>query len=274
MLKQLFLHSPKTICLTYLFVGITWILFSDTAISYLFSDDIQKISQFQLYKGFFYVCVTCVMLYFLIKKLADNINRRKQELELLFSNPNLGILKLDSTGVFTQVSANITTISGYSAEELIGKNINHFTPENRKAQNSVELEKIADSNSNGDFVFRKYIQSKDGHEIIIRGYGMRIKPQKNELPGYIVAFQNITEEVRFLTALEAHNDQLKELASDQSHLVRAPLARILGITSLLQEPANLNQEEKDTLIQSLEVSAHELDVALKDISQKMNLKAD
>ncbi|MBN7811181.1 PAS domain S-box protein [Algoriphagus sp. H41] len=266
------LYNAKVICLTYLVVGIFWILFSDGLAAYFFSDDIRKLSQFQLLKGFFYVGVTCLMLYYLIRKMTNSINKRKMELELLFSNPNLGILKLDATGIFTQVSSNIVAITGYSSQELVGKHINHYTPENRREQDGTELQKIANSNSNGDFVFRKHFQTKNGQEIIIRGYGMRIKPNKNEAPGYIVAFQNITEEVRFLKALEAHNTQLKELASEQSHLVRAPLARIMGIANLLQEPETLDSMEKITLIQNLEVSAEELDIALRDISQKMNSK--
>ncbi|GAB3217655.1 PAS domain S-box protein [Algoriphagus aestuariicola] len=263
-------YNAKIICLSYLVVGVSWILFSDSLASYFFSDDIRKMSQFQLFKGFFYVGITTLMLYFLIRKMTKSINKRKLELELLFSNPNLGILKLDAAGLFTQVSHNIATITGYSSEELVGKHINHYTPENRKEEDDAELAKVTNSNPNDDFVFRKHILSKDGQEVIIRGYGMRTKPSKNESPGYIVAIQNITEEIRFLLALEAHNAQLKELASEQSHLVRAPLARIMGITNILQDPDSLEQTEKTSLIQNLEVSAQELDLALRGISQKMN----
>ncbi|GAA0879858.1 hypothetical protein GCM10009119_28270 [Algoriphagus jejuensis] len=270
--KNFFLHSAKAISLTYLGVGIAWILFSDTLLAHLFNDDIRKLSEFQLYKGFFYVGITCLMLYFLIKRLTDSINRRKLELELLFSNPNLGILKFDTDGIYTQVSSNILSMTGYTAEELIGKPINHYTPEPRRQEDAITLGSIAEATQRRDFVFKKHILTKRGEEIIIRGYGIRTQLGKNEAPGYIVAFQNITEEVRFLKALEAHNSQLKELASEQSHLVRAPLARIMGIASLLQDSENLDKPEELTLLQTLEVSAEELDLALRDITQKMNTK--
>ncbi|WP_026966920.1 PAS domain-containing protein [Algoriphagus terrigena] len=264
------INNPKAICLTYLVVGVAWIFFSDQAAGYIFTDNIRGMSRFQLYKGFFYVIVTCLMLYFLIRKLADNLTRRKLELELVFSNPNLGILKFDAEGIFTQVSSNVLTMTGYSADEMIGKMINHYTPEHRRPQDDIALETIAKATKLGDFVFNKHVRTKSGEEIIVRGYGMRIKASNNEGSGYIVAFQNITEEIRYLTALEAYNAQLKELASEQSHLVRAPLARIMAISSLLQDPENLNPKEKLDLIQNLEVSADELDHALRDISQKMN----
>jgi PAS domain S-box-containing protein len=264
------INNPKAICLAYLIVGIAWIIFSDKAAEYIFSHNIRGMSRFQLYKGIFYVLVTCLMLYYLIRKLVSSINKRKQELELVFANPNLGILKLDAEGLFTDVSDNITRITGYSAADLIGKHINHYTPEDRKEEDLVVLQRIAESEADDGFIFNKHMLSREGEEIIIRGYAMRIKPGKNQAPGYIVAFQNTTEEARFLDALEASNRQLREIASDQSHLVRAPLARILGITNLIQNPGDLSQNEMLTLIQSLEVSAKELDLALIDISQKMN----
>jgi PAS domain S-box-containing protein len=165
-------------------------------------------------------------------------------------------------------------MTGYSADEMIGKMINHYTPEHRRPEDDIALETIAEATKLGDFVFKKNVLTKSGEEIIVRGYGMRINPGDDEASGYIVAFQNITEEIRFLRALEAHNEQLKELASEQSHLVRAPLARIMGITSLLQDPECLDPKEKLDLIQNLEVSAEELDHALRDISQKMNTNPD
>lgn len=263
-------NNPKAICLAYLVVGVAWIFFSDQAAAYIFSDNIRGMSRFQLYKGFFYVIVTGLMLYFLIRKLANSINKRKQELELVFSNPNLGILKLDAEGHFTDVSDNITLITGYSAADLIGKHINHYTPENRKEQDLLVLQHIAESEANEGFVFNKHLLGREGEEIVIKGYAMRIKPGKNQAPGYIVAFQNTTEEARFLDTLEASNRQLREIASDQSHLVRAPLARILAITQLIQNPEDVSEKEMLTLIQSLEISAKELDQALIDLSQKMN----
>lgn len=263
-------NNTKAICVVYLTVGIAWIFFSDQAAEYIFSDNIRGMSRFQHYKGIFYVLITSLMLYYLIRKLANGINKRKQELELVFSNPNLGILKLDIEGFFTDFSDNIITITGYSAQELIGKHINHYTPENRKEQDGNEVRRIGESIADDGYIFRKHLLTKTGEEAIIKGYAMRIKPAKNKAPGYIVAFQNITKEVRFLEALEASNRQLREIASDQSHLVRAPLARILGITNLIQHPEDVSEKEMLILIQNLEVSAKELDLALIEISQKMN----
>jgi hypothetical protein len=52
--------------------------------------------------------------------------------------------------------------------------------------------------------------------------------------------------------------------------VRAPLARILGITNVIEE-CELTESEKMDLIKNLHDSGAELDQALRDISLKMKL---
>lgn len=53
----------------------------------------------------------------------------------------------------------------------------------------------------------------------------------------------------------------------QSHLVRAPLARMLGLIDVIQNH-NLNVSEKDEMMTHLLNSANELDILIKDISNK------
>jgi PAS domain S-box-containing protein len=265
------IHNPKVISCSYLIVGVAWVFFSDQVSQYIFSDNISGMATFQLYKGIFYVVVTSLMLYFLIKKLVDYLNWQKQKLKILFSNPDLGILKLDADGALTQISDNIITLTGYSAEELIGKSISHYTPESRIALDREQFLAIAASESKDGFEFSKQLLTKENVEITIKGYAERIKTGRNNPPEYIVAFQNITKEIQFLDELlEAHDRYLREIASQQSHLVRAPLARIMGISKLLQNPGETIDEEMLVLIRNLEVSAEELDLALRNISQKMN----
>lgn len=262
------INQPWVITLIYLAVGINWILFSDALVSYVFGDDISKMSKFQMIKGCLYVLLTGLMLYYLIKGLYRQVSGKKQELELLFTNPNLGIFKVDKEGYFTYVSPNILEIIGYTDTEVLGKNVIDLTPEKYFEQDQEALEKIAQQSPERDFMVKKHLQDKHGKTIIIKVYGIALKDKKGELTGYLAAFQNITDQEDFLQSLEAKNKQLREIASDQSHLVRAPLARILGIVELLQN-VELEPAEKGELINHLKASGEELDEALKDISQKM-----
>ena len=262
--------KPWSIALIYLVLGIAWIFFSDKAAEYLFSDDLREMSKFQLAKGIFYVCITSILLFILINSLYEQVNSRKQELELLFTNPNLGILKLDEFGYITYVSENTTKLTGYLSSELLNKHIIHFTPDEWKEMDLEELNMISETKDREGFVFNKHLQSKSGEMIIIKAYGIKVFDEKAKKNSYIAAFQNITDQVNFLNRLESQNKNLKEIAFEQSHFVRAPLARILGITNVLEE-CELSESEKMDLIKSLHQSSSELDQALRDISLKMKL---
>jgi len=266
------IDQPWAITVIYMIVGINWIFFSDKLISNIFSDNIQEMSRFQMIKGCLYVLLTGLLLYFLIKRLYDQVNGRKQELELLFTNPNLGIFKVDEKGYFTYVSPNILNIIGYVDKEIIGKKIINFTPKKYREEDQRKLDKITQSESEKGFITNKYLEDKQGNLIIIEMFGIVLKDKKGKVKGYLTAFQNITKQENFLNSLEAKNKQLQEIASDQSHLVRAPLARILGIIELMQN-IKLDPDEKLDLITYLKTSGEELDEALKDISQKMRNKA-
>ena len=229
----------------------------------------QEMSRFQLIKGLFYVLVTGLLLYYMIKKLYDKINGGKQEIELLFTNPNLGIFKVDKAGIFTYASQNVLEIIGYSKEEIIGKNLLELTPSEFTEEDQRKLLEISELDSKNSFIFNKYLQGKNGKVIIVKTYGIAIKDKEGMVTGYLAAFQNITDQEKFLKSLESKNKQLRELASDQSHLVRAPLARILGIIELIQA-VDLKSSEKGELLKHLKTSGEELDAALRDISKKMN----
>ena len=266
--KPYSINKPWAITLIYMIVGVNWIIFSDVLINSIFSDDIQEMSRFQLIKGCLYVFLSGMLLYYLIRRLLDQINGGKQELELLFTNPNLGILKIDKVGNFTYASPNVLQITGYAAKEVIGKNILDLTPEKYLDDDLKKMNEIREKKAEGGFIVKKYLKNKEGNTTIIKVYGIALKDKNEQLTGYLAAFQNITEQENFLKSLESKNKHLQELASDQSHLVRAPLARILGIIELVKD-VDLAPSEKTELINHLKSSGEELDQALKDISQKM-----
>lgn len=268
MSKSSNINKPWTISLIYLIVGVSWIFFSDKAAEYLVSNDIREMSRYQLAKGIFFVLVTSLLLFILIYRLYSQVNKRKQELELLFTNPNLGILKLDEMGYVTYISENIRKITGYKATEIEGKHIIHFTPEEWKEIDLEELKLISGSKGNEGFTFTKRILCKNGEIIILKAYGMKVVNERLNSVHYITTFQNITDQVKFLNRLETQNKKLKDIAFEHSHVVRAPLARIMGITDLVQNH-KLEQNEKKQLLSNLKSSSEELDKALKEINEKM-----
>lgn len=69
-------------------------------------------------------------------------------------------------------------------------------------------------------------------------------------------------------AIQLQNEKLKEIAWAQSHLVRAPLAKIMGAVDLLSSNPDQDQEDRQVLIQALEKSSAELDNIIQEITEK------
>jgi two-component system sensor histidine kinase/response regulator len=92
--------------------------------------------------------------------------------------------------------------------------------------------------------------------------------------------ENLDKKVKERTAqlslinesITKQNKLLKEIAWIQSHLVRAPLARIMGLsTLLLDEDEDVINSNKNQIINYIVDSANELDVIIKDIVDKAHL---
>lgn len=79
--------------------------------------------------------------------------------------------------------------------------------------------------------------------------------------------KNISESVKHLQAIESQNHRLREIAWLQSHKVRGPLSRIMGLVGLvgngLEEAIPMNQ-----LLQHINESALELDGVIHEIVKK------
>lgn len=80
------------------------------------------------------------------------------------------------------------------------------------------------------------------------------------------SLQDITDQINYIKAIEEQNAKLRDIAWFQSHVVRAPLTRIMGIISLLKDfPEDKHSPE---LLEHLFISAHELDEVIHSIVKR------
>jgi PAS domain S-box-containing protein len=101
----------------------------------------------------------------------------------------------------------------------------------------------------------------------------------DKVVGAAVFSRNLTQQMIAIEQRDAHfatiekqNHILREIAWMQSHLVRAPLARMLGLIKLLSEnDGNEQLIEIPKIIKHIEDSANELDTIIHQISEKTYL---
>jgi signal transduction histidine kinase len=81
---------------------------------------------------------------------------------------------------------------------------------------------------------------------------------------------DITERQNYIHAIEAQNERLREISWIQSHTVRAPLSRIMGLAHMLEDLTESTEEQKKVLNYLL-TSANELDEIIKAITDKSKI---
>lgn len=83
----------------------------------------------------------------------------------------------------------------------------------------------------------------------------------------IGSMRDMTERINYIRDIEAQNGRLREISWMQSHHVRAPLARILGLSELISNQLSI-VPESEQLVAYLQQSAKELDLIIRDIVKK------
>lgn len=135
-------NSQKTVLIYFVF-GFLWILFSDKILG-SFVKDQELYESIQTYKGWFYVIITSILLYVLIKindekvsqislslkNKIDSLNRLATELieekkfsENLYENSSAVIIIWNKKGEILRINRKFTEVFGYEEKEIIGKNL-------------------------------------------------------------------------------------------------------------------------------------------------------
>ena len=130
-MKKLILSLPLRISLLYALTAALWILISDTLIS-----EIDPSPRLQTYKGWFFVIVTSILLYVILKKLFSQLVNRNKELQkieeqlyqkstmlnFIINNVPQSIFWKDSNSTYLGCNKAFADFAGLdSPEDVIGK---------------------------------------------------------------------------------------------------------------------------------------------------------
>ena len=141
------------ITLIYLVFGLLWILFSDEVLDMLEKDD-SLLTQFQTYKGAFFIFVTSVFLYLLVKSHMQRLRHAKSKLiesechyKALFNSNHSVILLInpDNAGI-EDANPAACKYYGWSHTELCRKSVYDLNPIDKEKVNArlqaVQAEKL------------------------------------------------------------------------------------------------------------------------------------
>ncbi|HNN12185.1 MAG TPA: PAS domain S-box protein [Anaerolineales bacterium] len=127
----------------YILTGALWILFSDQLAALISTSDEMHL-RISMAKGWAFVLVNGIMLYFLIERNNRSLVEASQNYKLLAENTSDVIWMMDPVaGRFTYVSPSVEKLRGYTAEEVMARPVREsLTPESWKTVNNGVTEKL------------------------------------------------------------------------------------------------------------------------------------
>ena len=191
--------SPKTIAFIYAFIGGLWILASDWIVE-LISHDPHTITQLQTYKGWFYVVLTALMFYGLIRSYGNSLMRAIVTLRdseernrlLMESITDYEIFSLDQAGLITTWNLGAERSRGYMKEEVLGRSHALFyrIEDVERGIPDEELQKAAEK---GSFESEGWRVRKDGSLFWAEAVTVALRDEQGNLRGFSKVLRDITE---------------------------------------------------------------------------------
>lgn len=120
----------------------------------------------------------------------------------------------------------------------------------------------------GEIISSEYNFNKFGFDIWFNNTYYPVFNHKNEIIGVTFNSANIDKRKKAEIKIEAQVQQLKQIAWEQSHLIRSPLANILGLTNLMVDYKKYQTADENEIYLNLLHEVERLDVIVKDIIKK------
>lgn len=164
---------------------------------------------------------------------------------------------VDNQWIVTYWNKQAEQLLGRPRESIIGRNLWEMYPEAKSLS-----------------FFTQYHRAKEaGVPVHFQEYypPLSLWLQVNAYPsaaGLSIYFTDVTEQKKREQELRHQNSRLKEIAWLQSHELRAPVARILGLTNLIKGGLLINEGELSTVLKDIENSTVELDSVVRRIVRK------
>lgn len=213
------------------------------------------------------------------RKIAEELLQKSEaNLRSVFENIDLSIIlfDIDLKVVSYNSNANDAIVRHFDKSLKVGKPIINYFPRDRResvrrAMAEVKQRKVP--------TYESHFPLPNGE---LEWYDVKwvgVTDKQNDLVGVILTFKNITEkknresERENMTAdLAQRNKDLEQFTYIISHNLRAPVANIQGLASLLYDIEPGTAESSDTL-EALAMSVNNLDKVILDLNQILQVRS-
>ncbi len=205
------------------------------------------------------------------KKIEKSEKRFRQIVE----TAQEGIWMVDENNNTTFVNKKLCEILGYTEAEMIGKTNFSFKAEDE--QSDAKLQDERRKKRMNETYDCKYI-TKNGNVIYAQVSSNPVFAEDGTYTGSMAMLTDITdrkvaeiERIKLVNDLVMRNKDLEQFTYIVSHNLRAPVANIIGMTTMLSQGA-LSVDEKEYIHQGIYESVSKLDMVVKDLNHILQIK--
>ncbi len=210
--------------------------------------------------------------------------RTRAELAAIVESSSDAIIGQTLDGVITSWNAGATRVYGYTAEEVLGRNVSLLAPPDHN-----DAPEVLGRLGRGDRVdqYETTRVRKDGTRLAMSLTGSPIRDESGRLVGASVIARDISEQTRareeLRRAFEAERQAVERLRSlDEmkttflsavSHELRTPLTNVIGNSLTLERlGGELSEDERTLLLHAVTTNAQRLERMITDLLDVDRLK--
>ena len=197
-----------------------------------------------------------------LRKYVDALKKSNERYEFLNKATNDAIYDWDILHDHTEWGDGFRRLFGFyydNKEFQLKDRVDKLHPADRKKIHEALMHALSDKTQNQFLASYMFLKADGKYAYVIEnGYIMR--DQDGQAVRMIGALRDVTKQ-------KQEEQKLQEIAFMQSHVLRAPLSRVMGLVDLIRNYSH-SDDEKQELLDHLMLSARQLDEVIRHISQK------
>lgn len=209
-----------------------------------------------------------------LKKVSVSLQKSEAKYQQIVETTREGLLLTDEFGTIQFANKHAAMFFGKLRDDMSGISIENLIT------NATFLELLsrikANSNSAPEEI-ELNVQPNSIRKQILH-FSISAVQEDHEFQGFLILIVDVTErrkieleKEKITNDLVRRNHDLEQFAYIVSHNLRSPVSNILGINSILQDPAHAPSDNAD-LISTMNKSVHKLDMVIHDLNEILNLR--
>ncbi|EMR13179.1 sensory box protein [Methylophaga lonarensis MPL] len=177
-----------------------WIIYSDRLLVMIAGDDIARLAMMQTWKGLFFVSITMLLVFCLVKQLLNAKNRlitqirdKQQRVDLILNAAPSGIQECSVTGVIGYANETHHQLLGYPPGSLVGREVWDFIADQDGLHALRAKFKLAIAEQPIPRPFEVDIRNQQGERLTVGLTWDYTRDQQGAVSGFICVVSDVTE---------------------------------------------------------------------------------